>query len=115
MNKAEIKRIAVQYPKFVEWSAEDRCFVGRCPLLFSGGVHGDDEVEVYARVCEAAEGWVKILHEDGTPLPESKSSDAYSGKFMVRIDPALHQRLALKAVSTGESLNQFVARTLARA
>lgn len=115
MTKAEIKRIAARYPKFVEWSAEDGCFVGRCPLLFAGGVHGDDEVEVYGRVCEAAEEWVKILHEDGTPLPESKSRHDYSGKFMVRIDPALHQRLVLKAVSTGESLNQLVARTLARA
>jgi len=34
---------------------------------------------------------------------------------MVPIDPALHQRLALKAVTTGESPNQIVVRTLANA
>jgi len=38
----------------------------------------------------------------------------YTGKFMVRIDPAIHQRLALTAVATSESINQIVARTLAK-
>lgn len=66
-------------------------------------------------MCKAAEEWVAILHQDGTPLPKPKRSRDYSGKFMVRIDPAIHQRLALKAVSTGESLNQLAARALAKA
>jgi predicted HicB family RNase H-like nuclease len=34
---------------------------------------------------------------------------------MISVEPALRQRLALKAVSTGESLNQLIARTLAKA
>jgi predicted HicB family RNase H-like nuclease len=114
MTKAQIKKQAAQYPKFVEWSEEDVCFVGRCPLLFSGGIHGEDEAEVYRELCETAEEWVEILHKDGTALPKPKRSADYSGKFMVRIDPAIHQRLALKAVTTGESLNQIVARTLAK-
>jgi predicted HicB family RNase H-like nuclease len=115
MTKTQIKKLAAQYPKFVEWSEEDGCFVGRCPLLFAGGVHGKDEAGVYRELCETAEEWVEILHKDGTPLPKSKHSRDYSGKFMVRIDPAIHQRLALKAVSTGESLNQLAARALAKA
>jgi predicted HicB family RNase H-like nuclease len=115
MTKTQIKKLAAQYPKFVEWSDEDGCFVGRCPLLFAGGVHGSEEAAVYRELCEAAEEWVEILHQDGTPLPKPKRSREYSGKFMVRIDPAIHQRLALKAVSTGESLNQLAARVLAKA
>lgn len=74
-----------------------------------------DTAAVYRELCEAAEEWVEILHKDGTPLPKPKRSREYSGKFMVRIDPAIHQRLALKAVTTGESLNQLAARTLAKA
>jgi len=115
MKKAEIKKLAAQYPKFVEWSEQDACFLGRCPLLFAGGIHGDDEAEVYRELCETAEEWVEILHKDGASLPKAKQSADYSGKFMVRVDPAIHQRLALKAVTTGESLNQIVARTLAKA
>lgn len=114
MTKTQIKKLAAQYPKFVEWSEEDNCFVGRCPLLFAGGVHGKHEAQVYRELCAVAEEWVEILHKDGTPLPKPKRSADYSGKFMIRIDPAVHQRLALKAVSTGESLNQLVSRTLAK-
>ena len=32
-----------QYLKIVEWSEEDGCYVGTCPGLMLGGVHGDDE------------------------------------------------------------------------
>ncbi len=46
MTKTEIKKLAARYPKIVEWSEEDGCFVGRCPLLFDGGVHGNDEASV---------------------------------------------------------------------
>lgn len=100
MTRTQIKKLAAQYPEFVEWSDEDGCLVGRCPLLFAGGVHGSDEAEVYRELYETAEAWVGILHKDGTPLRKPKRSRDYSGKFMVRIDPAIHQRLALKAVTT---------------
>jgi hypothetical protein len=29
-----------RYLKLVEWSDEDGCYVGRCPELMLGGVHG---------------------------------------------------------------------------
>jgi predicted HicB family RNase H-like nuclease len=115
MRRAEIKKLAARFPKFVEWSDEDGTFIGRCPTLFTGGVHGDDEARVYRELCRTAEEWVEILDRDGVPLPKVKRSSQYSGKFMVRIDKELHQRLALKAMSRGESLNSLVAKTLAKA
>ncbi len=36
-----------RYLKIVKWSDEDDCYVGTCPGLMLGGVHGDDEVRVY--------------------------------------------------------------------
>lgn len=115
MKRSEIKKRAAQYPKFVEWSEEDGCFIGRCPVLFGGGVHGHDEAQVYRKLCQVAEEWVEILERDGIPLPKTKMPGHYSGKFMVRIQPGLHQRLALKAVASGESLNSFIGRALAKA
>ena len=41
-----------RYVKIVEWSDEDQCYVGRCPSLFYGGCHGDNEKEVFAELCE---------------------------------------------------------------
>jgi len=114
MKKADIKKAAALYPKYVEWSEEDDCFVGRCPELFSGGVHGKDEARVYAKLCQVAEEWVGVLSGDGQPLPTA-SRTSYSGKFVVRVAPELHRRLALKAKVAGESLNSLVSRALHRA
>jgi predicted HicB family RNase H-like nuclease len=115
MKKQEIKKIAANYPKFVEWSEEDRVFVGRCPMLFAGGVHGRDEAAVYRELCETAEEWVEILRKDGKALPKARNAEDFSGKFLVRIDPSLHQRLALKAMARGESLNKLVESALVKA
>ena len=50
MTRKQIKGQAARYTKFVEWSDEDRCFIGRCPELMLGGVHGDDHESVAARL-----------------------------------------------------------------
>jgi predicted HicB family RNase H-like nuclease len=113
--KSAIKKKAAQYPKFVEWSEEDGCFIGRCPTLFLGGVHGDDEAQVYKQLCKRAEEWVAFLLADGAKLPRARPPKLPSGKFVVRIPPALHQRLALKALASGESLNQLVVQALMQA
>ena len=44
-----------EHAKIVQWSEEDQCFVGTCPELFLGGVHGADEIKVYRELCEAVE------------------------------------------------------------
>ncbi len=35
-----------RYLKIAEWSQEDNCYVGTCPGLISGVVHGDNEADV---------------------------------------------------------------------
>ena len=115
MTRKQIKEQASRYVKFVEWSDEDQCFIGRCPEVFSGGVHGGDEAKVYKELCDVVEEWVELLHKDGVPLPEVGDSKKYSGKFVLRVEPALHRRLAAKALAAGESLNSFCVKTLAKA
>jgi predicted HicB family RNase H-like nuclease len=112
MKRREIKELAGRYAKFVEWSDEDKCYIGRCPDLFAGGVHGTDEATVYAKVCQAAEEWIEALLGDGEDLPEAKK---YSGKFIVRVNPTVHCRLAAKAKIAGESLNAFCTKVLDKA
>jgi predicted RNase H-like HicB family nuclease len=58
-----------EYHFVVNWSEEDQCYIGRCPDLFVGGVHGDDPEKVFAEIRELA-GWVIETHgKDGKPLP----------------------------------------------
>ena len=62
-----------KYVKLVEWSDEDRCFVGSCPGLFYGGCHGDDEKAVFAELCQIVEEMVTVYQSEGKPLPAPTS------------------------------------------
>jgi predicted HicB family RNase H-like nuclease len=115
MTNRQIKEQAARYAKFVEWSDEDECFIGRCPELALGGVHGSDEAKVYAELCQVVEEWIVLLHQDGARLPDPLPSKSFSGKFVLRVEPAIHRRLAAKALAAGESLNSYCAKTLAKA
>jgi predicted HicB family RNase H-like nuclease len=101
-----------QYLKIVEWSEEDKCYVGTCPGLMLGGIHGDDEAKVYKELCAAAEEWIEICETEGDPLPESTANKDYSGKFVMRVDKELHRTLAISALRRGESLNSYCTRLL---
>ncbi len=61
------------YKKVVYWSQEDNCFIGMCPELFDGGVHGSDALAVFKELCVVVDEWVEIFKKDGKPLPEPKS------------------------------------------
>lgn len=49
----------------------------------------------------------------GRNIPEPKSEDGYSGKFVVRIPKTLHRLLSEQSKREGLSLNQYVASALA--
>ena len=59
--------------------------------------------------------WIELLEKDGQLLPEPLDKKEFSGKFVLRVDPALHRRLALKAMAAGESLNSFCVEALCKA
>jgi predicted HicB family RNase H-like nuclease len=96
-----------RYLKIVEWSEEDQCYVGTCPGLMLGGIHGDDEAKVYRELCQAVEEWIEIYEQDGEPLPAETAGKDYSGRFVLRVGKDLHKALAIDAMRHGESLNTY--------
>ena len=97
-----------QYLKLVKWSDKDQCYVGTAPGLIFGGVHGDDEAEVYKELCTVADEVIAIHEKDGRPLPAATApKKEYSGKFVLRTGEALHERLDVHARSERVSLNRF--------
>jgi len=95
-----------RYLKIVQWSEEDNCYVGTCPGLMLGGVHGDNELEVYAELSQAVEECIQIYKEDGESLPEP-TAKPYSGQFNLNVGEDLHRALTMTALQAGESLNHF--------
>ena len=116
MKRSQLKAKAACYTKLVEWSDEDGCFVGSAPPLIGPCCHGQEEAKVYAHLCRIVEEWIEILETDRRELPDplGKASD-FSGKFVLRLEPALHRRLAAKALASGESLHSFCVKTLCKA
>jgi len=115
MTRKQIKEQTAHYAKFVEWSDADQCFIGRCPEIMAGGVHGGDEARVYAELCQAVEEMLELIHVDGHALPDPLGKKDFSGKFVLRVEPSMHRRLAAKAFAAGESLNSYCVKTLVKA
>ena len=113
--RSPAKEQAARYAKFVEWSDEDKCFIGRCPELMLGGVHGNDEAKVYAELCVAVGEMIELIHAGGHEMPHPLGKKEFSGKFVLRVEPAIHRRLAAKALAAGESLNSYCVKTLVKA
>jgi predicted HicB family RNase H-like nuclease len=115
MKKSELKARAARYTKIVEWSDEDGCFVGSAPPLIGPCCHGKNEAKVYAQLCQIVEEWIALLQGGGHTLPEPMAAKKFSGKFVLRVEPDLHRRLAAKALAAGESLNTYCTKTLVKA
>ena len=107
-----MKKPSDRYVKIVEWSDEDRCYVGRAPGLMLGGVHGKNERKVFEELCQAINEWAALEQHEHT-LPKKTAGRRYSGRFVVRVPPTVHEHLAIAADRQGLSLNQYCEKVLA--
>ena len=105
-------KLSDDYLKVVEWSEEDKCYIGTSPGLFDGGVHGKDESAVFTELCSVVENTISLLKKNGRYLPTRTSNKKFSGNIALRIPPELHKALALRAMQFGESVNKFIRKKL---
>ena len=75
---------------------------------------GQTQEEALAMIQEAMELWLEVALEDGLSIPEPRTEEDYSGKFVVRVPRSLHQELVERAAREGVSLNQYINVALAR-
>ena len=73
---------SARYAKIVEWSDEDRCYVGSCPGLFYGGCHGDDEQEVFSELCGIVEEIIEQYRREGKTLPLPTAGQDYANTML---------------------------------
>ena len=111
-RKEQIRRLSARFPRLIEWSDEDGCFVGSAPPLVGQCCHGRTEVDVATKLAAIVDDLVHDVLDGKMPAPKGEPGKVYSGKFVVRIPTALHKKIALKAQARGESLNQYVAEVL---
>ena len=71
---------SARYPKIVEWSDEDQCFVGSAPDLILGGCHGLDERAVFEELCQIVDEAIAIYKKEGKPLPPAPPARVDHGR-----------------------------------
>lgn len=76
---------------------------------------GDTPKDALEMIRDAMSGWIQVALEGGIDIPEPRSLDEYSGKFVVRVPRSLHRELVSRAEQEGTSLNQYINVLLAHA
>ena len=84
------------YLKIIEWSQEDQCYIGSIPGWIGKCCHGDNKKEVYKRLYQILDEWIKIYEDDNIPLPANLSETNYSENIRLKIDDGLNQELAIQ-------------------
>jgi predicted RNase H-like HicB family nuclease len=80
--------------RVVEWSPEDRCFVGSAPLLVGRCCHGPTEANVLRQLKRIVDDWIRLADSEDVRLPAPERSSAYSGRFLLRVPAPVHQKVA---------------------
>ena len=103
------------YTYRVTWTEEDGEYVGLCVEFPSLSWLASEPEVALKGIRQVVADVVADLQANGEPIPEPLAVRKYSGRFMVRIPPGLHRRLALEAAESGVSLNRLAADKLSRA
>ncbi|MBI4696899.1 MAG: type II toxin-antitoxin system HicB family antitoxin [Gammaproteobacteria bacterium] len=103
-----------RYTYRVTWSEEDHEHVGLCAEFPSLSWLEKTPEKALAGIRRVVQHTVADLKKNGEEVPEPLAMKSYSGKFMVRVPPETHRRLALQAAESGVSLNRLVSSKLSQ-
>lgn len=101
-----------RYTYRVTWSEEDEEYVGLCVEYPSLSWLAPTPQEALEGIRQAVADVVVDMEANEETVPEPIALRSYSGKFTVRIPPALHRRLVLEAAESGISLNRLASAKL---
>ncbi len=103
-----------RYTYRITWSEEDKEFIGLCVEFPSLSWLAESQETALKGIREVVEEAINDMKDCGESPPLPLSRRKFSGKFMVRIPPEIHRRLAIKAEEEGISLNRLVSAKLSR-
>jgi len=100
------------YTYRVIWSEEDAQCVGLCAEFPSLNHLASSPEKALRGIRKVVAEVTQDMQANGEPVPEPLSSRKYSGKFMVRVPPEVHRKLAREAAEADISLNRLVSSKL---
>ena len=103
-----------KYTYRVTWSEDDSEYVGLCAEFQSLSWLAKTPEKALSGIRKVVDDVVRDMHKHGESIPDPISSRHYSGKFMVRVPPQVHQKLAIQAAEFGVSLNRLASAKLSQ-
>jgi predicted HicB family RNase H-like nuclease len=101
-----------RYTYRVTWSEEDSEYVGLCAEFPGLSWLAETPEAALKGIRQVVADVVTDLIENNEPIPKPIATKQFSGKFLVRVPPEIHRRLALEAAEAGISLNRLASAKL---
>jgi predicted HicB family RNase H-like nuclease len=105
-------QISDRYTYRITWSPEDKEYVGLCAEFPSLSWLSDNPEAALSGIRDVVAEAVEEMRLKGESPPLSLASKRFSGKFVVRIPPDEHRKLAIQAAEQGISLNRLISAKL---
>jgi predicted HicB family RNase H-like nuclease len=103
-----------RYTYRVTWSEDDNEYVGLCAEFPSLSWLAKKPEAALKGIRKLVEDVVNDMRKQGEDAPEPIASRHYSGKFIVRVPPHVHRKLAIQAAESGVSLNRLTSSKLSQ-
>lgn len=100
------------YTYKVTWSEEDQEYIGLCLEFPSLSWLASSPELALKKIRELVSEIVLGMVSNDEDIPVPFAAKTYSGKFLVRIPPNLHRKLAMEAAEAGISLNRLASEKL---
>jgi predicted HicB family RNase H-like nuclease len=101
-----------RYTYRVTWSDEDAEHVGLCAEFPSLSWLAETPEAALKGIRRVVAETVRDMAANHESVPKPLAGKNFSGKFLVRVPPDVHRRLAVQAAEAGVSLNRFVSAKL---
>ncbi len=101
-----------RYSYRVTWSEADQEYVGLCAEFPSASWLAATHEAALKGIRKLVSSIVADMKKSGEVIPQPIATRSFSGKFMIRVPPEVHRKLALKAAEDGVSLNRLASSKL---
>lgn len=102
-----------RYAVNLVWSSEDEGYIATVPELPGLSAFGETAEEAVREAACAAEAFVEVIADSGSPIPVPLELPSYSGQFRARVPVSMHETLVARARHEGVSLNTLIVGLLA--
>lgn len=104
------KESLIQYAYFVRPISENntQAYEAIIPAFDNAVVFGDTLAELEKGVRFTIASEIAERKKEKRPIPPPEKSAKFSGKILLRMNPYLHEKIALEAQASGKSINRYI-------